>query len=344
MKKVAFGLSSILLIASIILAGCGAEAPQTAKLGFASVTARGTATEQACDWLKDCIETRSEGQIEVIRYPAAELYGVNDLPDALAAGTIEMGNLHFAPLGGKSYIFDFITGVSGSTGCWKSQDNYARFLDNPEVRELISRELETQVNAKFMNITYYSSGEGCTIFNKPVHTVADMKDLKIRCASAGESKAFAELGAASVQMSSNEVYMALQRGTLDGGNSGPGRYVASKWYETCKYVTVHGTSPYSIFFQSINLDVWNGLSEENQQILMECAGEMEKWSRVASDAEQVSAYAELEELGVEVYELPESERAKMRAVFVPLMKETLFDRVDTATAEKLWGSLEAANK
>jgi TRAP-type C4-dicarboxylate transport system substrate-binding protein len=344
MKTKAFGLSAILLIASIIFVGIQAEARQTTKLRFASVTAVGTATELSCDRLKECIEARSKGKIEVVRYPAGELYSTNDLPDALAAGAIEMGNLHFAPLGGMSYVFEFICGVGGSMGCWASQDSYVRFLENPAVREIIEREMETRVNSKFMNITYYPAGMGCTMFSKPVHTVADLKGLRIRCAGASDSKAFSKLGASPVHMSAGEVYMALQRGTLQGGVSGPGRFVASKWYEVCKYVTVDGTRPYSIFFQAINLGVWNGLSKENQRMLMECAKDMEKWSRDASNAEDQKAYEQLKQLGVEVYKLPKSERAKMRAVFVPLMRDSLIKRVGKDTADKLWGLLEATNK
>ena len=73
------------------------------------------------------------------------------------------------------------------------------------------------------------------ICNKPVETVEDMDGLKIRTFSAISTKAMSAVGAVPVSMGSDEVYEAIQRGTIDCVMYNNEFSVARKLHEVAKY-------------------------------------------------------------------------------------------------------------
>lgn len=104
-----------------------------------------------------------------------------------------------------------------------------------------------------------------------VESVADMSGIKLR-ANGAMAKAVAALGGVPVQVTSNEFYDALARGTVDGGMwpTGSTRLVG---VEDVLNHTVKGTqmgAGATVF--TISQKVWDGLDAETQQILTD-AGE-----------------------------------------------------------------------
>lgn len=104
--------------------------------------------------------------------------------------------------------------------------------------------------------------------SKVVEHVADMQGLKLR-ANGAMAKAVAALGGVPVQVSSNEFYDALVRGTVDGGMwlTGSTRLVGLE--DVLKH-TVKGTSmgSGSTFF-AINETVFQSLDDKTKAILVE---------------------------------------------------------------------------
>jgi len=129
------------------------------------------------------------------------------------------------------------------------------------------------------------------------------------------------LGAAPVMMSSSEVYMALQRGTIDGSVSGPTSLVKRKWFETAEYVTITN-SAYSLWPIAINLEVWNKLPKDIQKVLLEAAIDTTKYTISLADQEDQKAIDMLsEKVKVHTLTAEESEAWKeavqnVREIFV----------------------------
>lgn len=103
---------------------------------------------------------------------------------------------------------------------------------------------------------------------KVVESVEDMKGLKLR-ANGAMAAAVAELGGVPIQVTSNEFYDSLARGTVDGGMwlAGSTRLVG---LEDVLNHTVKGTEmgAGSTFF-GISEKVFQGLDEQTQNILVE---------------------------------------------------------------------------
>lgn len=100
-------------------------------------------------------------------------------------------------------------------------------------------------------------------FNSDVRTAADFKGQKIRAADPTILEFIEALGGTPVSMPGPDVFMALDRGTLDGATTGYEFAYAQKWYEITKYVSVTGM--YGGCNEDLmNRDTWNSLPADVQ--------------------------------------------------------------------------------
>jgi len=111
---------------------------------------------------------------------------------------------------------------------------------------------------------------------KPVRTLADIKGMRLRTAGMTEGKAAEALGASSVTMPSGEVYLALQRGTVDGVLCYVGTIPARSLQEVLKYGTTgisfgsYGHEPF------MRKDKWDALPQDVKDVILEAGKWYEK--------------------------------------------------------------------
>ena len=144
---------------------------------------------------------------------------------------------------------------------------------------------------------------------RPLRTPADFAGLKMRSYSAGDSETLKALGAAPTLMSSSEMYMALQRGTVDGATTGMPAGVSRKVYEVQKYLTIANYSTAEFSVQS-NLDWWTGLDAESQEVILRAGKDAEAWIRGAIVDSEAEAEKTVRDAGLEVVVLTPEERAE----------------------------------
>ena len=138
--------------------------------------------------------------------------------------------------------------------------------------------LETMRKAYASIGVYYLTEAGCAsgtylLTKKPIKSVADLKELKIRCPGAYGMK-LANLGASPVTMALSEVYSSLASGLLDGvdGCTMLDHYEA-KTFEMAKYFYPQPVSNAQILGLICNLEAWNKLPDDLKAI-MQAAGEL----------------------------------------------------------------------
>lgn len=155
----------------------------------------------------------------------------------------------------------------------------------------------------------------------PVQSVADMKGLKLR-ANGAMGKAVAALEGVPVQISSNEFYDALSRGTIDGGvwltGSTRAAGLERELNHTVKGVSMGAGAP--LIF--ISERVYQDLDEETQQILTRAGIEMN---------EEICAFIDNREAEVEtwltdndmltLHDLPEAEVSEWVEKIQPVLQE-----------------------
>jgi TRAP-type transport system periplasmic protein len=124
-------------------------------------------------------------------------------------------------------------------------------------------------------------------------------------------ESFKTLGANAVPLPFSELFSALETKAVDGQENPFNTILSSKFYEVQKYLTVtnHVYSPWIVL---VSKKWWDGLSKDEQKILMDAALKSRDFERKDTRDEAAKALAELKTKGMSINELSPAEAARMR--------------------------------
>ena len=138
-------------------------------------------------------------------------------------------------------------------------------------------------------------------FREEMATVEDLRGLRFRAAGVG-GEIFQEFGMSVTMLPGGELYQALETGTLDATEfSLPTVDEQLGFYQVASYLYLPGWhQPATNQFLYVNLDVWNGLSEQTQAMLnMACMAGV-SYSIARAEALQGAVITRFEERGTNV--------------------------------------------
>jgi tripartite ATP-independent transporter DctP family solute receptor len=173
-----------------------------------------------------------------------------------------------------------------------------------------------------VGLAYWDNGfRHMTNALRPINTVEDMAGLKIRVIpNPLFISTFEALGTNPVPLPYPELYTALESRAVDAQETPVGLIYASKFYEVQKHLTLtgHVYTPYVLLASKRWFD---GLSAEDQVLVMEAAQESAEYQRDLSrnDAERLTGL--LQEEGMEVTRLSDEEMAKLRERVAPVVTQ-----------------------
>ncbi len=164
------------------------------------------------------------------------------------------------------------------------------------VRPIWEAELERR-NQKALYIVPWPSQNFFT--KDPVESIEDLEGVRFRTYDANTASMIDSLGAVPLQMNSPDVVPALATGKLDAVMTSGSTAAAQKYWEFLNhtYTTNHLWASNAM---AVNLDEWNGLSEEHRATIEQIAAEMEPGFWEISEAEHAKRMAQLEENGMTV--------------------------------------------
>lgn len=165
---------------------------------------------------------------------------------------------------------------------------------------------------------------GC-MTNFPVNNLGDFKGKKMR-APGLDGPIVKLLGASPVSITAKEIYMSLQRGTVDGVIYPFYTLSTYKLYEVIKYAVLPGFHTPAMTGLYLNLDFWKSLPPELQKALNKAGMETFHASSLDSPKWDQSAMKVAEEKGVKVMTLSQADALKIRKMCMPL-----WDKVGSAT-------------
>jgi len=150
----------------------------------------------------------------------------------------------------------------------------------------------------------------------PVEDVTDLKGIKVRTWDEATSRVAEAMGGSPILLSFQEVYLALQLGTVEGVVTGANGVFAGSLFEFTKHGYLIGLST-PTFYLAYNNESFELLPDEYKTILLE---EIETWSENYPKG-LVEDYAEvkvkLENEGVQLHELSDEERRVIAERLIP---------------------------
>ena len=217
----------------------------------------------------DEINANAEG-IHVTGFPNSVLGGSQDLVEGVQEGIVDIiteGPAQFAAWIPKAAQVE-------APYLWKDVDHMLKAL-NGEYKDKLNELFDT-IDVKILGTFYYGTRQ--LTVNKEIHTLDDLKGMKIRVPQADlYVKMIESWNAAATPMALNELYLALQTGTVDGQENPLTTYEAQKFYETnAKYIilTNHIICPNMMF---MNGDVWNSLSDHDKEVVSTAIANAIQW-------------------------------------------------------------------
>ncbi len=134
-------------------------------------------------------------------------------------------------------------------------------------RPMVSDIFRDRFNAEVLAIAPYPPQ--VVFCNADVSSLEDLEGLQIRASGRMTAMLLEALGAESVSVSFGEVPGALQTGTVDCAVTGAGSGYSAGWWEVSTHLMPIPLGGWDSVVTAMNLDTWNGLSEEQQATLRE---------------------------------------------------------------------------
>lgn len=161
-----------------------------------------------------------------------------------------------------------------------------------------------------------------------VKTPADLAGMNIG-ANGNDSYFFSECGAGAVALSNADYYTGLSNGLVSGITNHYVSIVTYNLSEVAKYITEFGSGlEVAAETYMMNLDTWNGLTEQQQQWVTETFTEISDMMQESDAADLVADRQLCIDSGIEVYTLTDDELA----AFAPYMEKVNNDWIEKASA------------
>ncbi|MGX1305430.1 TRAP-type C4-dicarboxylate transport system substrate-binding protein [Amorphus suaedae] len=262
-------MKTLLLATAATLMLAGAAHAQTTPMRVAHQFPPTHYMAVALDAWAEEIETKSNGEIDVQMFPAAQAFKPNQVYPAVARGQVEAGfQVSFQwgdtlPDMGALTIPFILSGVERGKAFIGSEA--AQLLDE----ELAGKGVHNLMWIFLGNANLVSSN------GKPLIHIADFDKVKMRGGGKIFDSGFVAAGATSVIMPASEVYQALDTGIVDAASGDFIGSFARKYYEVQDYGTVNGLN--CVFGQMIsNPGWWKALSEENRAVIDAASAHLEQ--------------------------------------------------------------------
>jgi len=332
-KSLVTGFVAVLAVASLLIVSGEPFAQDPILLRQVTDWPAGSRTELVKAVFNDKVVEKTNGRVKIELYPGGQLVKADEHPDAISSGMVEMAVTQLSEAWPSVVPALTVLGIS----LFDNSPHAFRALDGP-LGAMLTDALHKKANTKLLNWT--TAGDidvmGCRA--KQIKTPDDMRGLKFRVSSQADAASCKALGGTPVIIAGPEMYMALQRKTVDGIFITSTRGVdVSKAYEVCKYWTRIPLVVGAQFGFVINVDTWNKLPEDIQGILTEVAAEAREAMLAKLLAggdrawkEQMANYS-----GAHVYYVPENEIALWKDKMLPARLELLEKAVSADVAKQI---------
>lgn len=261
---------------------------------------------------KRLAEEYSNGRVEVELFLNAELGGEREHVEMVKNGAIEMTST------GLSGVGLYVSGleVLELPYLYKDVDSLVR------ITLALLPSMQKMLNEKgFHSVGFIYNGPRSTISIRPLRTLEDFKNLKIRVPEAPLYVGMAKtMGAKPTPVPWPEIYTSLQTSLVEATEAAPDGIYSSRFYEVAKYFT---KTEHIYFAQYLvfNTKYFNGLPKDIQEAIMQAGRDMGPLQAQENKRVVDKALAALKKAGAEVIDLSPAEKEKFRQAMLDFNEE-----------------------
>jgi len=294
MKRMIVGVLFILGSFSLIIAA-GPAAGENVVLKGASAWPQNHDGNHDFFKFFEIVKEKTGGSVTIEWAGGPELAKPRDLPTSAAAGTLDVFTTapgYYGGIVGEGPILDAFP-------AYRDFESAPRVFDKmlPILTPEYGKKLKIKPLAWTWVVPFYMWTK------KSIQTFEDMKGLKIRAHGGLVPHIARALGVSPVTMPSTDVYMALERGVVDGAIRNLASYNVFKEFELTKFgISSPVTWATNLLF--ISLRSWDKLSQQQQEALSEAGEEVTVYSANYWQKKNGSYMNKFDEQGVTFFDLP----------------------------------------
>lgn len=319
----------------VLLSGCSgnkgdtdSEQGQTKDnytITLTHAVAEDTSQQAGCLAFKEYVEDNSDGRITVNIYPNAQMGGDREQIEGVQEGSITMmacGSAAQANFVNSAIVFDI-------PFAFQSEEQMEKVFNDQAFLDALSSDYE---KAGFHVMGVSSLGFRVTTANKEIRVPEDVRGLTIRTMENKYHMAlWKDLGANPTPLAFNELYTALQQGTVEAQENPLELVYAQKFYEQQKYVINTRHLPQDLVW-IMNKNFYDRLPAELRQVVDEGAEKAVEGSENYYKKNNVMLEEKTKEAGVTFIDLSVSELEPFAEAAQPVWDDIKADCNETVYA------------
>ncbi len=246
--------------------------------------------------------------LEIRIFPTQSLFKAREQYTPLSRGQLDMTVLPLSYAGGQQPAYN----LTLMPGLVKNHDHAARLNESPFMEAIEEKMADDDV---MVLVHGYLAG-GFAGKDSCITSPDDMGGKQTRAAGRAFEQMLAGAGASIASMASSEIYNAMQTGVLDAANTSSSSFVSYRIYEQVACYTPAGEYALWFMYQPLlmNKSTFEGLSEEQQQALMDGAALAQEFYLEEAKKEDAASREVFEQAGVEIAEMTEDDFNAWRAL------------------------------
>jgi len=262
-------------------------------------------------WIK-MIEERTNGKIKITPYFANSLSPFPEKFNSTKNGLTDMaeGLAYINP--GKFPISEML--LLPEMGFQTAENSAKAWWHVYETMPAMKKEYEgTKV------LFFHTSPSLWIATSKPVKSLEDLKGMKIQATGSLGVKTAEALGFTPVMMTPGEVYLAIDKGVIDGCISDFEMLISRKIYEVAKNMVTNISMGHAQFYMIMNQSVWDGFPDDIKKVFEEVTGEWAvEFYGSTRDKGELESRKKAIELGVQLNEFSDADKAKADELLAPV--------------------------
>jgi tripartite ATP-independent transporter DctP family solute receptor len=280
---------------------------------------------------KEALEAEMPGAFDVQIHFNGTLFGQGTEIEAMQRGNLEVGMISPQDISVLIPEYSIFT-----TGYLMRDAAHLDAVYDGEIGTEFKKKVADEMDIHIVRSQYLGSRQVMLRDLKDVKTPEDLKGLKLRMPG---SEAWQFLGNAlggnATPLAFEEIYLALQTGTIDGLENPLTDIISSKFYEVAKQVVLTNHQVSNTFF-AMPATFWNSLTPEEQAAIEKAEAAAKQYNDENVLAGEKDAVAFLEGKGVTVT-TPDVDAFRARVLdafqnsdFAKTWPEGLLDRIKAA--------------
>ena len=303
---------SLAIIAAALCLGTTGAVAQEIKAKFGTSLPDSHPQTLGARKFAEIVDQKSKGRIKITVYSGAQLGSDQQMQAALRGGTQEFTAPSTATL--ANLVKEF--GVFGLPFSFASEKQAYAVFDGEFGQSILAKLTEKDL----IGLAYWENGfRHFTNSKHPIVKAEDMAGIKVRTMQNNlYIDLFAGLGANAIPMPVNELFTALETKAVDAQENPYTVVQAQKFYDVQKYLSTTGHA-YDAQVLIASKKFWDKLSDADKALMKEASREATEFQRQASRDLNAKARAELAKAGMQINDVSDAERQRMREKLQPVI-------------------------